>query len=115
MADPITAGVVASSLMPTAGAAAAASIPTLAGVGALAAPLAAAPVAAPALGVMPEFASLAMSGNPLVSAMGSGMAGNPFIGTSQIVSGMSNPASGGGFGQSILNTISGANKFMNQK
>jgi hypothetical protein len=113
MADPITAGVVASSLMPTAGAAAA-SIPTLAGVGALAAPFAAAPVAAPALGVMPEFASLAMSGNPLVSAMGSGMAGNPFIGTSQIVSGMSNPASGGGFGQSILDSISAANKFMNQ-
>jgi hypothetical protein len=35
MADPITAGVVASSLMPAAGAATAASIPTLAGAGAL--------------------------------------------------------------------------------
>jgi len=110
MADPISAGIVGSAILPTA---AAASIPTLAGAGALAAPFA----AAPALGVVPEFASLAMSGNPLVSAIGNGIAGNPFIGTSQIVGGMNgivNPASGGGFGQSILNTISGANKFMNQ-
>jgi hypothetical protein len=110
MADPITAGVVASSLMPTVGAATAASIPALAGAGALAAPFA----AAPALGVAPEFASLAMSGNPLVSAMGSGIAGNPFIGTSQIISGMNNPVSSGGFGQSILSSIGDANKFMNQ-
>jgi len=107
MGDPITAGVVGSALMPTA---AAASIPTLAGAGALAAPFA----AAPTLGVLPEFAPLMMSGNPLVSAMGSGIAGNPFVGTSQIVSGMGNPVSNGGFGQGILDTISGANKFMNQ-
>jgi len=65
MADPISAGIVGSAILPTA---AAASIPTLAGVGALAAPFA----AAPALGVVPEFASLAMSGNPLVSALGQG-------------------------------------------
>lgn len=107
MADPISAGIVGSAIMPTA---AAASIPTLAGAGALAAPFA----AAPALGVVPEFASLAMSGNPLVSAMGNGIVGNPFVGTSQIVSGMGSPVSSGGFGQGILDTISGANKFLNQ-
>ena len=107
MADPISAGVVGSALMPTA---AAASIPTFAGAGALAAPFA----AAPTLGIVPEFAPLMMSGNPLVSAMGSGIAGNPFVGTSQIVSGMGSPVSSGGFGKGILDTISGANKFMNQ-
>jgi len=46
MADPISAGIVGSAIMPTA---AAASIPTLAGVGALAAPFAAAPTVSTAL------------------------------------------------------------------
>ena len=77
MADPISAGIVGSAILPTA---AAASIPTLAGAGALAAPFA----AAPALGVVPEFASLAMSGNPLVSAMGQGQVAASGMGGSSL-------------------------------
>ena len=103
MADPITAGVVASSLMPTAGAAAASSIPALASAGALAAPFA----AAPALGVMPQFAPLMMSGNPLVSAMGSGIASGTGGG---MFSGMSMPSTITGLGKDI----SALNTFMNQ-
>ena len=103
MGDPITAGVVASSLMPTAGAAAASSIPALAGAGALAAPFA----AAPALGVMPQFAPLMMSGNPLVSAMGGGIASNAGGG---LFSGMSMPSTITGLGKDI----SALNTFMNQ-
>jgi len=113
MADPVSGSIIASQLVPTV----AASIPALASTTALAAPFAAEAAAASLPGIVSQAAPFAAASNPFVSAIGNGMAGNPFIGTSQIVGGMNgvvNPASSGGFGQSILNTISGANKFMNQ-
>jgi len=91
MADPISAGVVASSLMPTVGAATAASIPALAGAGALAAPFAAAPTITSALNTG--------------LATGGGMGGGTLFGFDPTI---------GGFGQGIMEGITGANKFMNQ-
>jgi hypothetical protein len=82
MADPITAGVVASSLMPTVGAATAASIPALAGAGALAAPFAAAPTITSALNTG--------------LATGGGMGGGTLFGFDPTI---------GGFGQGITEAL----------
>lgn len=117
MADPVTASIVAEAAMPTivSGFSGAALAPTI---GAAVAPT----IGASALGIAPEFASLAMSGNPMVSALGNGIAGNPFIGTSQIVNGMTSPASNIG-GNTLLGSetlggawkdITTANDWMNR-
>ena len=116
MGDPLTAGVVGSVIAPELGAS-------------LAAPV----IGASALGIAPEFAPLAMSGNPLVNAIGNGIGVNPFAATGQIVNGMggvTNPVAGGygangeslfgfdttgkGIGQGIMEQLGQANKFMNQ-
>jgi hypothetical protein len=115
MADPISAGVVGSVILPELGAS-----------------LVAPAIGASALGIAPEFASLAI-GNPLVSAMGTGIGVNPFAATGQIVNGMggvTNPVASGygaggeslfgfdttgkGIGQGIMEQLGQANKFMNQ-
>jgi hypothetical protein len=117
MGDPVSAGVVGSVILPELGVGlasaaptlAAASIPTLAGAGALAAPFA----ASPALGVMPEFSQLMMSGNPLVSALGQGQAAAGGYGAGgESLFGFD--TTGGGIGQGIMEQFGQANKFMNQ-
>jgi hypothetical protein len=116
MGDPLTAGVVGSVIAPELGAS-------------LAAPV----IGASALGIAPEFAPLAMSGNPLVNAIGTGIGVNPFAATGQIVNsigGVTNPVAGGygangeslfgfdttgkGIGQGIMEQLGQANKWMNQ-
>lgn len=116
MADPVSGSIIAAELLPTA----AASIPTLAGVTQLAAPFAAEATAASLPGIVSQSAPFMASANPLVNALGQG----------QVIGGMSNPVSSGygaageslfgfdpsvkGFGQGVMESIGGANKWMNQ-
>jgi len=107
MADPVSGSIIAAELAPTV----AATIPELAATTALSAPFA----AAPALGITPEFAPLMMSGNSMVSAMGNGMATQlPTSGGMGGGSLFGFDTTGGGIGQGVMESLKGANSWMNQ-
>jgi hypothetical protein len=115
MGDPVSAAVLIPELAASVPALAstAAVVPTiaeLASAGSLAAPFAA---SSPAFGVMPEFSPLAMSGNPLVSALGQGqVAAGGYGAGGESLFGFD--TTGGGIGQGIMEQFGQANKFMNQ-